>query len=378
MHAGYRRIFCVKRGPGGAIIRSRTRGAPPRAKGRKAAVKAMMLDRIVSLGDDRAPLRPAALPDPRPGRGEILLKVSACGVCHTELDEIEGRTPPPRLPVIPGHQVVGRVAENGPGSARFPVGARVGVAWIFSACGTCPQCLAGNENLCPDFRATGRDADGGYAEYMAVPEAFAHPVPEVFSDAQAAPLLCAGAVGYRSLRLAGLRDGQVLGLTGFGASGHLVLKTARHLYPRSKICVFARSGGERDFARQLGAAWTGNIDDRPPEPCDAVIDTTPAWGPVVEALASLKSGGRLVINAIRKEDDDRDRLLQLDYPAHLWLEKQIKSVANVTRADVGEFLELAAGIPILPEVREYPLAEANRALAELRDRRIRGAKVLRM
>lgn len=349
-----------------------------RSCGREETVKAMVLERIVSLADDREPLRLVDLPEPRPGKGETLVRVSACGVCHTELDEIEGRTPPPRLPVIPGHQVVGRVVENGPGAVRFAVGARVGVAWIYSACGACPQCLGGRENLCPDFRATGRDAHGGYAEYMTVPEAFAHPVPEVFSDAQAAPLLCAGAVGYRSLRLTGLRDGQVLGLAGFGASGHLVLKAVRRRFPRSKVFVFARSAAEREFALELGAAWAGDTALRPPEPCDAVIDTTPAWGPVVEALASLASGGRLVINAIRKEEGDRDRLLHLDYPAHLWLEKEIKTVANVARADVREFLELAAGIPILPEVREYPLGEANLALAELKDRKIRGAKVLRM
>ena len=341
-------------------------------------MKAMILERIVSLADDRAPLRLVDLPEPRPGRGETLVKVSACGVCHTELDEIEGRTPPPRLPVVPGHQVVGRVAENGPGAGRFPVGTRVGVAWIFSACGACARCVGENENLCPDFRATGRDAHGGYAEYMTVPEAFAFPVPEVFSDVQAAPLLCAGAVGYRSLRLTGLRDGQILGLTGFGASGHLVLKAVRRKFPRARVFVFARSEAEREFALELGAAWAGETAQRPPEACDAVIDTTPAWGPVVEALASLKSGGRLVINAIRKEDGDRDRLLHLDYTAHLWLEKEIKSVANVARADVREFLELAAGIPILPEVREYSLGEANQALAELKDRKIRGAKVLRM
>lgn len=341
-------------------------------------MKAMILERIVNLTREGDPLRLVDLPEPRPGAGETLIRVSACGVCHTELDEIEGRTPPPRLPVVPGHQVVGRVVDNGPGAKRFDVGARVGVAWIYSACGACPHCLGGNENLCPGFRATGRDADGGYAEYMAVPEAFAHPVPEAFSDAQAAPLLCAGAVGYRSLRLAGLRDGQVLGLTGFGASGHLVLMAVRHRYPQSKVFVFARSEAERAFALELGAAWAGGTAQRPPEPCDAVIDTTPAWGPVVEALASLKPGGRLVINAIRKEDGDRERLLHLDYPAHLWLEKEIKSVANVTRADVQEFLELAAGIPILPEIQEYPLGEANRALAELKARKIRGAKVLRM
>jgi propanol-preferring alcohol dehydrogenase len=341
-------------------------------------MKAMILERIVNLSDERAPLRPVELPVPRPDDGETLIRVSVCGVCHTELDEIEGRTPPPRFPVIPGHQVVGRVVENGPGAKRFPIGARVGVAWIFSACGACAQCLGGHENLCPDFRATGRDANGGYAEFMTVPDAFAYPIPEGFSDSQAAPLLCAGSVGYRSLRLAGLCDGQTLGLTGFGASGHLVLKTARHKYPRSKVFVFARSSSERDFARELGAAWAGETAERPPEPCDAIIDTTPAWGPVLEALKNLKSGGRLVINAIRKEDIDRDRLLHLDYAAHLWLEKEIKSVANVTRADVGDFLELAAAIPLLPEVQEYPLSEANRALIELKERKIRGAKVLRM
>ena len=341
-------------------------------------MKAMVIDRIVSLAAERAPLRPVELPVPRPGVGKTLIRVSACGVCHTELDEIEGRTPPPRLPVIPGHQVIGRVVENGPGAKRFPIGARVGVAWIFSACGKCFHCLDGNENLCPDFRATGRDANGGYAEFMTAPEAFIHPVPDIIPDTQAAPLLCAGAVGYRSLRLTGLTDGQTLGLTGFGASGHLVLKTVRHKYPRSKVFVFARSTAERDFARELGAAWTGETTERPPGPCDAIIDTTPAWRPVVEALKNLKSGGRLVINAIRKEDVDRDQLLQLDYASHLWLEKEIKSVANVTRADVREFLELAAGIPLLPEVQEYTLADANLALVELKERKIRGAKVLRM
>jgi propanol-preferring alcohol dehydrogenase len=341
-------------------------------------MKAMILDRTVSLADNSSPLRLAALPEPVPREGEILIRVSVCGVCHTEIDEIEGRTPPPRFPVVPGHQVVGRVAENGPGARRFPVGARVGAAWIFSTCGRCPYCSAGNENLCPDFRATGRDANGGYAEFMALPEAFAHPVPDSIPDAQAAPLLCAGAVGYRSLRLTGLRDGQTLGLTGFGASGHLVLKTVQYKYPRSEVYVFARSAAERDFARELGAAWAGETAQRPPEPCDAMIDTTPAWRPVLEALKNLKSGGRLVINAIRKEDVDRDQLLQLDYPAHLWLEKEIKSVANVTRADVRDFLELAAGIPLLAEVQEFPLADANRALIELRGRKIRGAKVLRI
>jgi propanol-preferring alcohol dehydrogenase len=252
----------------------------------------------------------------------------------------------------------------------------VGVAWIYDACGRCRFCTAGEENLCPDFRATGRDADGGYAEYMVVPERFAYPIPAVFTDVEAAPLLCAGAIGYRSLRLTGLRDGDILGLTGFGASAHLVLKMARHRFPHGTVFVFARSPKEREFARELGASWAGDTAERSPEPCHAVIDTTPAWKPVVEALANLEPGGRLVINAIRKEDADKEYLLKLDYPEHLWLEKEIKSVANVARRDVVEFLELAADIPIRPAVEEFALEEANRALVELKEQRIRGAKVL--
>jgi propanol-preferring alcohol dehydrogenase len=305
-----------------------------------------------------------------------LLKVSACGVCHTELDEIEGRTPPPSLPVIPGHQVVGTVAGRGPGTSRFKEGDRAGVAWIFSACGRCDACRSGFENLCPEFRGTGRDADGGYAEYMSVPEEFALPVPEEIPDAEAAPLLCAGAIGYRSLRLCGLQDGQALGLTGFGASAHLVLMLARHVLPSSPVYVFARSEGERAFARQLGAAWAGEAGQNPPEPCRAVIDTTPAWTPVLEALKVLQPGGRLVVNAIRKEAGDQAVLRELDYPSQLWMEKEVKSVANVTRADVREFLDLAAQIPIRPEVQTYPLESANDALLELKARKIFGAKVL--
>ncbi len=339
---------------------------------------AQILAELASLRDKPAPLQRVDLPDPTPGPGEVLLRVAACGVCHTELDEIEGRTPPPVLPMILGHQVVGRVAALGPDASRFAAGDRVGVAWIFSACGQCPACLAGDENLCPHFRATGRDAPGGYAELMAVPEAFAYPIPDVFSDVEAAPLLCAGAIGYRSLCLANLRDGQPLGLTGFGGSGHLVLLLARHLYPRSPVCVFARNPDERVFALELGAAWAGDTADTPPQPLNAIIDTTPAWKPVVEALAVLAPGGRLVINAIRKEEGDKPELLRLDYPRHLWLEKEIKSVANVARRDVTEFLALAAQIPIRPEVEVYPFEAANEALLDLKSKRVRGAKVLQI
>ncbi len=339
-------------------------------------MKAMVLARISRVDENANPLDALDLPEPDPGPHEILVRVSTCGVCHTELDEIEGRMPPPVLPVVPGHQVVGRVAGRGRDAARFGVGDRVGVGWIFSACGHCQACRAGTENLCALFRATGRDVHGGYAEYMTVPEDFAYPIPGAMSDVDAAPLLCAGAIGYRSLRLAGTTDGTRLGLTGFGASAHLVLKMVRHRFPGVDVFVFARSERERAFALEIGAAWAGDTTDRAPAPLDAIIDTTPVWEPVVEALANLAPGGRLVINAIRKEDADKDVLMRLDYPAHLWLEKEIKSVANVTRRDVAEFLALASEMGLRPETQVFPLADANVALRELKGRRIRGAKVL--
>ena len=338
----------------------------------------MICHQITDLKKNREPLVSVEIARPVPGVKDVLIKVSACGVCHTELDEIEGRTPPPAFPVIPGHQVVGRVVETGALAEQFRLGDRVGVAWIHSACGRCPHCLAGEENLCAEFKATGRDVDGGYAQFTKVPEAFAYRIPDVFTDAEAAPLLCAGAIGHRSLRLTGLRDGQNLGLTGFGASGHLVLKTVRSKYPNVKVFVFARSAQERAFARQLGAVWAGDSVDESPEKLHSIIDTTPAWKPVVAALENLASGGRLVINAIRKEDNDKGELLKIDYSKHLWMEKEIKSVANVTRRDVDEFLELAAAMSFRPDVQEYALEEANRALIDLKERRIRGAKVLRI
>ena len=341
-------------------------------------MKAMQMQRISSLAENTSPLVAVEIPPPRPADREVLIRVSVCGVCHTDIDEIEGRTSPPRLPVVPGHQVVGRVEEAGPGVSAVRLGDRVGVAWIYSACGGCRFCQEGYENLCPEFRGTGRDADGGYAEYMVAREDFVYRIPEIISDVNAAPLMCAGAIGYRSLRLSGIRDGETLGLTGFGASAHLVLKMVRHLYPRTRVFVFARGEGERAFALELGAVWTGDTSDAPPEKLRAIIDTTPAWKPVLEALKNLEPGGRLVINAIRKEESDRNTLLGLDYPSHLWMEKEIRSVANVTRRDVREFLEIAAAIPVTPETEEFPLMEANRALLQLKNRNIKGAKVLRI
>lgn len=341
-------------------------------------MKAAVLEKITDIRENPAPLSFMELDDPVPARAEILVRVTACGVCHTELDEIEGRTPPAFFPCIPGHQIVGVVSGRGPKARKHPTGLRVGIGWIGSACGECSYCLGGLENLCADFKATGRDMPGGYAEYMTVSEDFAFPVPEVFSDVQAAPLLCAGAIGWRSLGLAGIKDGEPLGLTGFGASAHLVLQLARHLYPASDVFVFARSDSQRLFAMELGACWAGDTTEKSPRKLCAIIDTTPAWKPVVEALANLAPGGRLVINAIRKEDADKNELLKLDYPLHLWQEKEIKSVANVTRSDIEEFLRIASQMPIVPQVEVYEFADANRALAELKAGRGRGAKVLKM
>lgn len=338
----------------------------------------MILDRVYDLKENSQPLKLVNLPKPIPENDQILIKVSACGVCHTELDEIEGRTPPPRFPMVLGHQVVGQVEGGGDQADRFQPGERVGVAWIYSACGTCKFCQSGQENLCSDFQATGRDVNGGYAEFMVVPQDFAVPIPPTLSDSQAAPHLCAGAIGYRSLRLTGLSDGQTLGLTGFGASAHLVLKLIRSEYPNTKVYVFTRNASEREFAQELGAVWGGEIEASAPQALDCIIDTTPAWKPDVEALRNLAPGGRLVINAIRKEAGDQDYLLNVDYPTHLWMEKEIKSVANVTRLDVIEFLELAGRIPIIPEVQEFTLEQANQALLELKTSKIRGAKVLKL
>ena len=335
-------------------------------------MRAMSLAATASLDVDPNPLELIEVPTPAPGAGEILVAVSVCGVCHTELDEIEGRTPPPQLPVIPGHEIVGTVVETGEGCGRHRPGDRVGVGWIHSSTG------APDENLSEQFRATGRDVDGGYAEYVVVSERYAYAIPEVFSDAEAAPLLCAGAVGYRSLRLAQLQDGQVLGLTGFGGSGHLVLQLARYLYPGGKVCVFARSAAERAFALELGADWAGDTCEAPPLAPHAIIDTTPAWRPVLAALECLRPGGRLVINAIRKEAGDRDLMATIRYEDHLWMEKEIKSVANVTHRDLAAFLPVAAAVPLRVETQEYALEEANTALLDLRAGHVRGAKVLKV
>ncbi|RJQ38122.1 MAG: zinc-binding alcohol dehydrogenase family protein [Dehalococcoidia bacterium] len=325
------------------------------------------------------PLELVELPIPKPGPKDILIRVSACGVCRTELDQIEGRISPPKLPVIPGHQPVGTVAEVGTKATRFKPGDRVGGTWLYSSCGQCRFCRNSEENLCEEFQGTGCHADGGYAEYMVLNENYAQKLPENLRDpVKVAPLMCAGVVGYRSLKLTGMADGKTLGLYGFGSANHLVIQMANFLYPNSENFVVSRNPAERELARQLGADWAGDISDRTPKKLDCAIDTTPAWKPVLFALENLQKGGRLVINLIRKEPADKDLLFGLDYPEHLWWEKEIKSVANVTRQDGQEFLGLAAKMRLEPEVQEYGLAEANKALVELKSGQIRGSKVLRI
>lgn len=342
-------------------------------------MRAQVLDRALPFESPWRPLRLTELPAPSVGAGEVLVRVNLCAVCRTDLDIAEGRLIPPRYPVVPGHQAVGHVAALGKGVRELAEGDRVGVAWIHWACGVCEWCRAGLENLCPRFQATGCDVNGGYAELMTVPASFAHAIPNEIPDVAATPLLCAGAIGWRSLRLTNLRDGDPLGLTGFGASGHLVLQLARRRFPRSAVYVFARAESERAFAMSLGAAWAGDTTAEPPEKLAAIIDTTPVWKPVIAALRALRPGGRVVVNAIRKETRDQSELLSLDYGRDLWMEREIKSVANVTRADVRETLEAAASGEIHATVEEVPLDRANEALeAQLAPRGMRGSRVLRI
>ncbi len=333
-------------------------------------MKAMVLEQTVLLDEVAKPLRMVELPVPEPAANELLVRVSVCGVCHTELDEIEGRLTPPRLPVVLGHAVVGHVDDHGPDVTAFSIGDRVGIGWIHHSDGKL------NENLSPEFAATGCDVNGGYAQYMTVGEDYAVAIPENLGDTEAAPLMCAGAIGYRALRLASILDSEPLGLMGFGGSAHLVLQVAKHLYPRSPVFVFDRKKEVQKFAVDLGADWAGDVDQLPPQRLKAIIDTTPAWRPIVESMKKLSPGGRLVINAIRKEDGDKEALLELSYHDHLWMEREIKSVANLTRRDIAEFLPLAAKIPLRPEVTLFPLEKANEALQNLRQGGIRGANVL--
>jgi propanol-preferring alcohol dehydrogenase len=335
-------------------------------------MKAMVLNQACPIKEK--PLEPADLPVPKPDDNQILVKVSVCGACHTDLDEAEGRLKPGKLPIVPGHQIVGTVADTGKAVTKFKKGDRVGITWLYCSCGRCGHCRTGRENLCEQAKWTGKDADGGYAEYVVIGEDFAYSIPERFSDSQAAPLLCAGVIGYRTLKLADVSDGQTIGLFGFGASAHIVIQIIKYKFPNSPVFVFTKTAEHAKLAESLGAAWTGRSGDRPPTKLNKIMDFTPVGECVRDALAVLDGGGRLVINAIRKETP----VPALNYAEYLWLEREIKSVANVTRADAEEFLPLAAQIPIVPTIEEFPLAEANEVLIKIKHSRLRAAAVLRV
>jgi propanol-preferring alcohol dehydrogenase len=317
-----------------------------------------------------SPLALADVPRPEPGPDDVLVEVRRCGVCHTDLHVVEGELPDPRLPLIPGHEIVGVVAGAGARVTRFKMGDRVGIPWLHEACGVCGFCQRGQENLCETARFTGYTADGGYAEYATVPQDYAVPIPDRFSDEEAAPLLCAGIVGYRSLRLSDLQPGERLGIFGFGASGHIALQVARHW--ECEVVVFTRSADHQRHARELGAAWTGQAQDEPPAPLDRAIIFAPAGWLVPLALGHLRKGGTLCINAIHTSP-----IPEMPY-ALLWHERTIRTVANATRRDAEEFMPLAAAISIHTDTQAFDLDDANRALRLLKDSAINGAAVLRV
>lgn len=318
---------------------------------------------------EQHPLQVETVPEPEPARGQLLLAVRVCGVCHTDLHIAEGDIQPPSYPVTPGHQVVGEVRAVAPGVQGWRVGERAGVTWLFSADGTCEFCRRGDENLCPSARFTGFDAPGGYAEFMVAPADYCLKIPASLADEDAAPLLCAGIIGYRSLRRVGLQPGERLGLAGFGASAHLALQVARHWGCR--VSVFTRSIEHRQLALDLGAEWAGGADDRPPEPLDRVVTFTPAGDLIPKMLDKLRPGGALAINAVHLSP-----IPELPYML-IYGERSLTSVANLTRQDGAEFLALAARIPIRPVVRSAPLEAANQVLEDLKHSRIIGSAILR-
>jgi propanol-preferring alcohol dehydrogenase len=310
------------------------------------------------------------LPRPEPGAGQIRLRVHVCGVCHTDLHTVEGDLELPRLPLTPGHQVVGTVDALGPGATQYSLGDRVGVGWLYRSCGVCAACRAGQENLCAAAEFTGLHADGGYGEMMVVDEPFAYPLPVAFDDAAVAPLLCAGIIGFRSLRLSGIQPGQRLGLYGFGASAHLAIQVAIHW--GCKVYVFTRGENHRALARALGAIWAGSADDEIGAPLDASIIFAPAGWLVPRALGHLRPGGTVAINAIHMSP-----IPEMPYAA-IYGERVLRSVANFTRTDAHDFFRLAAEIPIHTEVELFPLDEANDVLARLKRSEMRGAAVLQV
>ncbi len=319
---------------------------------------------------DESPLVESDLPLPEPGEDEVRVRVRACGICRTDLHVVEGELAPRRSPVIPGHQIVGTVEARGDRARRFELGARVGIAWLHRTCGDCEYCRSGRENLCDDPLFTGWSADGGYAEAVIAPEAFAYPIPDGFGDLEAAPLLCAGIIGFRSLRLSGISKGDRLGLVGFGAAAHVAIQVARHW--GAQVYAVTREPRHRELARSLGAVWTGGATDEPPERLDASILFAPAGELVAPALRALKKGGVLVLGGIHMSP-----IPPLDY-ALLYGERVVRSVANNTRQDGEYFLRVAAEIPIRTEIQVFALGQANQALQALKHDRVRGAAVLKI
>jgi len=321
------------------------------------------------LEHQREPLREAREDDPRPDRGQVLVRVNACGVCRTDLHVVDGDLPEPKLPLVPGHQIVGTIEAAGEGAARFATGERVGVPWLGWTCGECRYCLTGRENLCERARFTGYQLDGGYAELAVADERYCFTIPEGYPDVQAAPLLCAGLIGYRSLRLCG-DDAERIGLYGFGASAHIVCQVAAH--EGRRVFALTRAGdaeGQR-FALDMGAVWAGDADAGPPEPLDAAIIFAPVGALVPAALRAVAPGGTVVCAGIHMSD-----IPAFPYEV-LWGERTLRSVANLTRRDGEEFMALAPRVPVRTSVTEYALESANAALGDLRDGRVRGAAVL--
>ena len=331
-------------------------------------MRAMILERPRPVGE--APLHPNELPTPTPGPGEILVRVRCCGLCHTDLHTVEGDLQLPKLPVVPGHQIVGIVDAPGPGAKIFKKGDRVGIPWLHSTDNQCDYCRRGLENLCDQAQFTGYHVNGGYADYTIVHEDYAYRIPEVFSDENAAPLLCAGIIGYRSYRLSGVQPGQRLGLYGFGASAHLVLQFARH--QGCQVYVFTRTPIHREFAQRLGAAWVGSAEDTPPHPLDAAIIFAPVGALVPQALRVLRKAGTLALAGITMSS-----IPAMDYSL-LYHERVLRSVANSTRQDAREFLRLAAEVPLQTDVELFELEQANQALLALKKSEIKGAAVLKM
>ncbi|HEY5478306.1 MAG TPA: zinc-dependent alcohol dehydrogenase family protein [Gaiellaceae bacterium] len=326
--------------------------------------------RAMILESQRQPLRLVDIPEPVPGPEQILIKVSTCGVCRTDLHIVDGDLPEPKLPLVPGHQIVGTVAALGPGAEGFEPGDRVGVPWLGWTDGECRYCKSGRENLCDNARFTGYDLDGGYAEYAVADHRYCFPIPQAFPDLQAAPLLCAGLIGYRSLRLVG--DPERLGLYGFGASAHIVCQVAK--FQGRKVFAFTKPGDEEGqaFARSLGADWAGGSDQRPPEQLDSAIVFAPVGALMIDALRATAKGGKVVSAGIHMSE-----IPSFPY-AELWGERSLSSVANLTREDGREFLELAPRVPVHTEVTGYSLEQANEALDDLRSGRLVGAAVLRI